>query len=151
MRLAAPNVPKEDQRWIIMKLFKNIKVKMLNQPEAGALEKLATVLFEDEEVLNYFESEKAMIAFTSKRMIYVKGKEQIKAIYIFSYRNIAAYGISKNQLTLALINSPEYSRFVLKVPDIKAVTNEAGEVVEEAVPAAEKLNDLCRFLGNLIW
>lgn len=58
MRLAAPNVPKEDQRWIIMKLFKNIKVKMLNQPEAGALEKLATVLFEDEEVLNYFESEK---------------------------------------------------------------------------------------------
>lgn len=134
-----------------MKLFKNIKVKMLNKPTASALEKLATVLFEDEEVVNYFESKSAMLAFTSKRMIYVKGMEQIKAIYIFSYRNIAAYGLSKNTLTLAMINSPEYSRFVLKVPDVPAVTNEAGEVVEEGVPAADKLNELCRFLGNLIW
>ncbi|MEG1923733.1 MAG: hypothetical protein RR054_06440 [Clostridia bacterium] len=134
-----------------MKLFKNMKVSMLYQPKETAIEKLSGILFEDEEVIGYFESSRAKLAFTSKRIIYIKGIDVPKARYYYSYRNVAAYGEKGNTLTLSLVNTPEYARFVLRIKDVKPTVNENNETTDVGIVAAEKLEELCRFLGNLIW
>ena len=126
-----------------MKLFKNIRVTMDYKEVEESQQTLSEVLFEDEEVVGYFESAKALLAFTSKRIIYIKRNEEaFKACYYYSYRNIAAYGVNKNVLTLSLINAPEYSRFLLKVKNIEPEKNEAGEIVSEGLDAQQKSKDL---------
>lgn len=135
-----------------MKVFKNIKVAMTYRDSGEVVDFLANHLFEDEELVAYFENGNTRLAFTTKRMFLHKlSGEKVNKGYYYSYRNIAAYGVHKNKLTLSLVNSPEYSRFVLKIKDLKPVVDEAGMVIKQGYDACEKMAELCRFLGNLIW
>jgi len=135
-----------------MKVFKNMKVAMTYKDNEEVKANLVNHLFDDEELVACFEKGNARLAFTTKRVFLQKlSGDKVTKAYYYSYRNIAAYAVSKSTLTLSLVNAPEYSRFILKIKNQKPVVDEAGVVVKDGYDACEKMDDLCRFLGNLIW
>lgn len=135
-----------------MKLFKNVKVSMNYINTDEAIEKLADCLYEDESLIAYYESARAFVAFTSKRIIFRKGTaENPKSTVYYSYRNISAYGVSKNRLVFSLVNAPEYCLFKLKIKPYVAENKENPQSEARYYDAVERANDLCRALGDLIW
>ncbi len=135
-----------------MQLFKKIKVSMNYRNTDEAVEKFAGYLFDDETLVAYYEKGNARVMFTNKRIIFQKGTEDnVKSTYYYSYRNVSAYGVAKNKLTLALVNSPEYTSFTLKIKEYQAENKENPQSEPGYYDAKEKVNDLCRALGDLIW
>lgn len=135
-----------------MKLFKKVRVSMNYRNTDEAVEKFAGYLFDDETLVAYCSKENARVLFTTKRIILQKGKEESpKSTFYYSYRNVSAYGVAKNKLVLAMVNSPEYSSFTLRIRPFKSENKENPQLDPGYYDADEKMSELCRALGDLIW
>ncbi|MDD4291659.1 MAG: hypothetical protein PHX51_05440 [Clostridia bacterium] len=122
-----------------MSFFKNTKLVLVSDSVEYAVEKMEGVLFEDEEVVAYFEKGNTKMAFTNKRIIITKGRNP-QFTYL-SYRNMVAYNFKettkKAVLRMYFTSTPEDTEFKV--------------VVKKLAGDDKTLADLVSVLSNFVW